>query len=128
MKQMETYSGVPAFSPAQREYYETKRAEVLERFKAFEGDPDLYRLPIPFLTLSFTEWRKRDLKVARINPVHLALLCGRASKRQEDELEYELQCARDSDLVDEETYEKMHAEIVQRRESRIRELRGMVSE
>jgi hypothetical protein len=55
-------------------------------------------------------------------------MTGRASKIQEDENFEELQTAKESGLVDDETYAALHAEIMTRKNNRLRTLRGMVKE
>jgi hypothetical protein len=123
-----TFCGAPAFSPAQRDYYYRRRAEIAEILGDYANCPDTHLLPIPLLNMSFTEWRKRDIKAPRVNCVHLALMTGRASKIQEDENFQELQQAKELGLVDDETYAELHAEIMTRKNNRLRTLRGMVKE
>lgn len=123
-----TYSGRPAFSLEQREYYHARRAQIAEILGDYANCPDTHLLPIPILNLSFTEWRKQDISAPRVNCVHLALLTGRASKKQEDENFQELQMAKECGLVDDETYALLHSEIMTRKNNRLRTLRGMMRE
>lgn len=125
---METNSGCPAFSQAQRDYYLARRAKIIDILGDYAYCQDASMLPIPILNLSFTEWRKQDIKVPKVNPVHLALMCGRSSKREEDENFQELEDARQCGAIDEETYNTLHAEVMTRKNNRIRALRGMVRE
>jgi hypothetical protein len=123
-----TFCGHPPFSQAQRDYYHRRRAEVAAILGDYADCPDTHRLPIPIMNMSFTEWRKRDIRAPRVNCVHLALMTGRASKIQEDENFEELQTAKENGLVDDETYATLHAEIMTRKNNRLRTLRGMVKE
>jgi hypothetical protein len=128
MKKMETYSGTPAFSQEQRDYYFRRRAELQKEFEMFEDCPELRRLPIPILRLPFVEWRKQDIRCSRANPVHLALLCAHASKKQELENIYELECAKESNNIDDELYETLLADVMDRKQRRLKALHGLMSD
>lgn len=125
---METWSGQPAFSPEQRDYYFRRRAEIEKQFEMFEDCPELRRLPIPFLRLNFVEWRKQDIRCARVNPVHLALLCAESSKKQELTDLYELECAKEVNAIDDEIYESMLADVMDRRARRLKALCGLMDD
>ena len=124
---METHSGVPALSTEQRTYYETKRREIFEQLPELIGRSDLHRIPIPFVQLSFFEWRKRDIK-SRIHPVQLALLCGESSKAQEEDHRYEIESAFEAGNITEEERDEFIKEVDQRRDLRLKELHGLMKE
>lgn len=125
---METWSGYPAFSNEQREYFFRRRAEMAHSLRDYLNADDMKFMPIPFLCEDFITWRKRDLKTKSVNPVQLALICGRASAREEEERRYDLECAREADLIDAETYAELDAQLRDRRAKRLACLRGLMKE
>ena len=125
---METWSGLPAFSPEQRDYYFRRRAEITKQFEMFEDCPEMRRLPVSFLRHNFVEWRKHDIRCARVNPVHLALLCAESSKKQELNDLYELECAKEINAIDDEVYESMLADVMDRRARRLKALCGLIDD
>lgn len=124
---METHSGLPALSNEQREYYEKKRREVFEQAPELIGRSDLHRIPISYVSLSFFEWRKRDIK-SRIHPVQLALLCGESSYKQEQEHRYEITSAHEAGYITDEQRDQFIAEVDNRRDTRLKELHGLMKE
>ena len=124
---METHSGLPALSNAQREHYEKRRREIFEQTPDLVGRTDLHRMPIPYVSLSFFEWRKRDIK-SRIHPVQLALLCGESSYNQEQEHRYEIESAHAAGDISDEQREEFIAEVDQRRNARLKALNGLMKD
>jgi len=123
-----TWSGYPAFSPEQREYYERRRREIAYKLREYLHSPDFYSLPIPFVTESFDEFRKRDVRMAWCNPVHLLLTCSEVSRKEERAHRYELECGLAAGFVSKEDYDEMNADLEQRKARRLADLRGMVQE
>jgi hypothetical protein len=125
---METWSGFAAFSNEQREYFYRRRAEMAHSMRDYLSADDLKLMPIPFLCEDFVQWRKNDIKTKSVNPVQLALLCGRASAREEAERRYDLDCARDAELIDHETFVRFDADLRDRTAKRLACLRGLMKE
>jgi hypothetical protein len=125
---METWSGIPAFSNEHREYYNRRRAELSSKMREYIGCHDLARLPLPFLNETYNEFRIRDIKTRQCHPVQLSLLCGRASKKEEDDHSWELESAREADLVSPEDYAVMRADIDARKARRLACLHGLMKE
>jgi hypothetical protein len=124
---METHSGLPALSVAQREHYEQKRSEIFAKAPELRGCTDIHRIPIPYVALSFFEWRKRDIK-SKIHPVQLALICGESSYKQEQEHRYEIESAHGAGDITDEQRDEFLAEVNQRRDSRLKALHGLMKE
>jgi hypothetical protein len=123
-----TWSGLPAFSPEQRDYFFRRRAEMARDLREYLSAEDIRRMPIPFLCEDFITWRKNDLKTNRVNPVHLAILCGRASAKEEEEQRYDLECAREAELIPQETYDTLDFELKERKRKRLQCLRMLMKE
>ena len=96
--------------------------------REFLGADDLKRMPIPFLSEDFNTWRKNDIKTNRVNCVHLALLCSRASAAEEESMRYDLECARECELITPETYEELDARLKDRTQKRLHCMRGLMKE
>ena len=124
---METHSGVPALSVAQREHYETERRKIFEEIPELIGKSDLHRLPIPYISLPFHEWRKQDIR-AVCHPAHLALIVGQTSRKQEEEHRYEIESAFEAGNITEEQRDEFINEVNARRDLRLKELHGLMKE
>jgi len=124
---METYSGLPALSNEQREHYEKKRQEIFALCPDLAGRSDLHRIPINYVSMSFFEWRKRDIK-SRCHPVQLALIAGESSLKQEHEHRYEIASAHEAGDITDEQRAEFEAEVDQRRDARLKALHGLMKE
>lgn len=73
--QLETFSGTPAFSSEQREYFYKRQDQIKNELGEFcYLDPDFKRFPMFFKYFNYQMFLKYDLKNKATHPIHLYML------------------------------------------------------